>query len=928
MKSIAIVSLVLIGASATCAAYEVDTHASITKSAFDRSVLSPSSPAYAETYKMLGWDRMLEAQPFNLPVGVSLTGADENSYYDLSGSWLPSAPLPFDYARPVNYFEQRRMPSPYRSADPVLGNRPWLRFEAWLMRGAIREDDLARSEYIDGVAPDIDPHGELTRVLRHFYNPVDDTAIPTFARSTDWALGTINALDIPPVYTTARDNHFTWADARRAYYQALTFKAFNPSTADPAKAHADFSRRYFFWGTAIKSIGHVLHLLQDAAQPQHTRVDYHNHSNGWLAGNFNTDLQRRTYELFTNVRALGGASSAELPYVPERDEERLVDLLGQPLNRGVADPLVVGNYPVPSFTLPTEFFTTKVSDPVQLSRRGIADYSNRSFLTEGTLFNSASYPLPPSGIASPGNEVVSVVIATTIGNVRVKEVRRAVPDSAAPAHVDSVLVPFGGKAPLYSVSLWDQFGEGSGDGPGRIITLQQYRIHADVLIPRAVAYSAGLIDYFMRGRLEVSPTIQNAFAVLNQGEPHTVDAAGYPRRPNNSIFGFEKVRLRVRNVTSAITESGGVGTVVQGTPNGTLVAVARYHRNACYKPDMTGDRVIGYAPPPSIGTISEPTCSGSTPQRTGYQEISVSAPLTIASAADLPGGEGAGGPATPVEKTFDFSADPIPVNATDLFIQVVYRGQLGEEPDAVAVGTYDVREPTFIGIYNNTDYYWNSIISQWVSHSQTALYPWQNVDYLRVCTGASTNSRWAYYAEPIAGMPPLGIPSPTPGAVRLSILFAAPNPPTQQFSVRVTPVMAGSASASERSSFTRGAIRQGNKELISPTALGSPQYCTFAAPTGTDYWCNDPIHRRRGMLLGHVVAPIYYDSGFGNTGVDVDSVPLPTFTGLRQHNAGTIKYNDASLSNCPQPPSSATASMSRSLVELMEMAADMGIEVE
>jgi hypothetical protein len=54
--------------------------------------------------------------------------------------------------------------------------------------------------------------------------------------------------------------------------------------------------------------------------------------------------------------------------------------------------------------------------------------------------------------------------------------------------------------------------------------------------------------------------------------------------------------------------------------------------------------------------------------------------------------------------TFDFRADPIPINATDLIIQVVYRGPMGEEIDGLAVGSFDVREATYLTLWNNTDY--------------------------------------------------------------------------------------------------------------------------------------------------------------------------------------------------------------------------------
>ena len=127
--------------------------------------------------------------------------------------------------------------------------------------------------------------------------------------------------------------------------------------------------------------------------------------------------------------------------------------------------------------------------------------------------------------------------------------------------------------------------------------------------------------------------------------------AGYPiKTAGGGIFGFEKIRLKVRNSTEAIVESGTSTNVPQIVGAGKLVAVARYHRNPCYKPDLTGERVQTVL----AGPITEPTCPDGT--RTDYQEISVSAELPIASETDLPGGRGGTAPAT-IETTFDFSAD-------------------------------------------------------------------------------------------------------------------------------------------------------------------------------------------------------------------------------------------------------------------------------
>ncbi len=54
------------------------------------------------------------------------------------------------------------------------------------------------------------------------------------------------------------------------------------------------------------------------------------------------------------------------------------------------------------------------------------------------------------------------------------------------------------------------------------------------------------------------------------------------------------------------------------------------------------------------------------------------------------------------ELTFTFP-NTIPINATDVYLQVVFQGKLGEEPDAVAVATKDISEPNYFAFTNVTD---------------------------------------------------------------------------------------------------------------------------------------------------------------------------------------------------------------------------------
>lgn len=946
-RELVFVSLLLGVATGRC--YEVGTHAHVTKLAVDGSVLSATHPK--SIVPVLGFDRLDEITPV---AGRYIPGILDHQYFDnLSTATIDlssegaSDLIGRDPQNQEGAIFERLIARGYLPG--VTSRADWeYRIPAWVMRGAIREDDNDFGSYSIGDR-DEDPWSNVFRAGRHFYDPINNRALDSGGicgvfgcmRATEWAMGRTGVLAGPGTIDAGSENHFSWQHARNQYWWALTYKSSDLGVNTYAEAQARHSaRRSRRMATMLKAIGQVVHLAQDMAQPQHTRNDSHGPpATTLLTGDSRAD---GVFEAYTEARLF-----RELPEPGYSNPLSHFD--GAKLTVDDLPSIKIQTYPAPSFSTAVEYFTTQQSDSAVALRRGISDLSNRGFFTTTTLpVNVASLspdPLvgtfsdnPPQPAENAGfyeEFPLATKLYASGSVVRSYHLIAPVPDVLQPNwNAQSGFFTeysANGRLPLLTASqsriASDLIAVPTPESDATVYSMSYdvYTATADAMLSRAVGYSRGLIDYFFRGRLEVTPTTQNAFAVLNQGEPHTVDADGYPRRPNDSIFGFEKVRLRVRNISDAITESGpATPAIPQASGNGTLVAVARYHRNACYKQNMSGERVRAYAPPPSIGAITEPVCTGTTPVRTKHQEISVSAPIMISSATDLPGGEGVGGSAVAVEKAFDFSADPIPVNATDLFIQVVYRGQLGEEPDGIAVGTYDVREPTFIGIYNNTDYYWNGTVTQWLSHFGSQ-FPWQNADYVRVCTGASTESRWAYYAEPIAGFPPLGVPSPDPGVIRLAIIFAKPNG-AQQFSVRVTPVMADGLNAFERSFATPGTQKQANKEIVDAAVTNAPQFCTQTAPTGATYWCDDPISKRRGLALGRLVHGVYYDTGLGNTGGDVDAQPLPQFAGLRLTATGTVKWNDATLVACPPPPTAAAGSVE--LIELLEQAADEGILVE
>jgi hypothetical protein len=869
--------------STMASGYEITTHALIADYAYRISVLNPATPnSIAVT---LGFDRLDADYPF------SFNGGPENTpYRDEAPLANPASTLPLITA------VYTRFPQPQEGEVlDALVSRGFLpgtsgqaveqRVRSWLLRGAVREDDN------DAIVPvigwynpdhrDVDPFGHLLRAVKHFYDPVYDRAFDypnycttyTCVRSILWATGRTNPLTPgSDADDTGRRNHFTWQDARNNYWWSLVLKRDSQGNGyDFGDAVQDGYERMTRSATIVNDLGHVIHLLQDTAQPQHVRNDAHGPP---LAAAWPEGEADAAYEAFTDYRVLGNRSGA-----------LGIALTGNPLRRMYDDTLPNENnlpaiklgqsnfYPGGGghvqFSTPVKFFTTRhietgTDDGSLRSRRGLADMSNRSFFTAGTLpgFRECqppgtsgcvptpgpTYTLPPNDLTASGYTEVAVPTGLRVHGqtVLIGEYAYPVADAVAPNYDQAALAAYGGKAPLVTKGIWhdiipDDLRPQFLESTGYVITYNDMRYMADVMVPRAVGYSAGMIDFFFRGRMKVEVPQDGLFAVTDQGIPHSVDGEGYPRCTQNvpapiagepplctagSVFGFVKLRVKLRNDTPAIIESGTGTSVPQSmlatsatpTANGPrLVAVARYHRNPCYQPSLAGEKVID-----ANGSVTVPNCPLG--NRSAYQEISVSKPAS-ASAADLNG-------TTSVPMTFDFGNDPIPVNATDLFVQVVYRGPLGDEPDGIAVGSYDVREPSYLTLWNNSDY--AGCNGQWVTHdSPGCAYgsggtTQRAINTARLCIGTQL-----LYTRFMTGGN--GVISPG-GSVRLAALLD-----DQPHSIRGR-LLVGVANTLEiRSRMMTGQSRQALKEQVTPTALYQP----------------DAMFAKRGMVGSFQPLPFY-----------------------------------------------------------------------
>jgi len=522
------------------------------------------------------------------------------------------------------------------------------------MRGAIREDDGAGIAQRFIKNPEDDPFPPLmNRFCNHFLDPV--TSRPTYGRaysgfcfgetprfdSAQWSLGSLDPFSaLPPEYSSRR-NHYSVLDAREAMWRALTLtdKSGNPlgrQVGPYTFTHEEMRR--FYWATTFRALGNVMHAIQDMGQPQHVRNEGH--------GVMNTG-----YEKYVDARA-------------RRASEYVFDGLQLISTKGQLPELPYNNaYPIPRFTRYSDYWSTRLGPNGDTRYAGLADYSNRGFFTVESNIGNSSYELPAPSPNSYGR------MRDSSGNfgIAATYLMGAVPDdltnSLDPISMSTEGV-FVGLVPGLP-SFKRQY----------TLTKRNYDDRVNLLIPRAVAYSAGFVDFFFRGSMQITLPDDGVYAAMDQLQ----------FSPTDSASGFTKVKLKLANTTPPIGTGPGSAQDMTG---GRLVAVAKFRRmKTTYSTDLSGD----------CGTAGRvlADCRGAT------EDIVVSSGVTLPDGSPVTSASLVSG-AAPQEFHFTFS-EAIPLNVTDLYLQVVYRGALGSEADAVVVTTKNVPEPTYLTVYNLTD---------------------------------------------------------------------------------------------------------------------------------------------------------------------------------------------------------------------------------
>jgi hypothetical protein len=239
------------------------------------------------------------------------------------------------------------------------------------------------------------------------------------------------------------NNFYSWRNARDYFCKGLTLAV---------EAARDLYLAYSF-----DMLGHTMHLIQDMSVPAHTRDDMHI-----------PYVDGEPYEAYTKINSIDLNYTLEpFPY----------------WNVSISPNAPKQFWDLDSYNGETAYDSGYI---------GLSEYTHANFLSKDTIFKYFPHPaggntnyydfglLPYTVITKPGNINHNTFYITGYGKQHLAALK------------------------YFAKELWDL--------PVPLPKVYQLTLHldnechkeyADYLVPRAVGYSAGLVDYFFRGKLQV-----------------------------------------------------------------------------------------------------------------------------------------------------------------------------------------------------------------------------------------------------------------------------------------------------------------------------------------------------------------------------------------------------------------------------------------
>lgn len=388
----------------------------------------------------------------------------------------------------------------------------------------------------DRVWPDL-------RMKNHFYDPVYDRpltigGVSYFSEtSMDWVLRG----------TGQDDETFSYERARAHFAEAL---------ASPALALRERA-----WGLTFQNLGHVIHHIQDMAQPQHVRNDVH-------------------------------LDTANIPWVakaalyPFRDPSLYEAHTAERVPK--VDALIEDGFEPVTFSTAEAFWANEAGT-------GLAQFTNANFVSKDSNFEmsrgrpaeNARYarPVPSESEVVPlehlGLEGAAALCERLKNDPKVSRASEVRCNMEFVANVveDRRIGQVDTNHRAAALSLFDE-GLESVDGSyliydpdgravivTRVFTLNRFTFEAAyrTLLPKAVAYSAGFINHFFRGRLTQESEVRPNDLGMLQFSLRNVSAAGNTFREGTFAVYYE-ARDGTRKPLKLVRgdEVGTVGIPVDG----------------------------------------------------------------------------------------------------------------------------------------------------------------------------------------------------------------------------------------------------------------------------------------------------------------------------------------------------------------------------
>lgn len=291
--------------------------------------------------------------------------------------------------------------------------------------------------------------GYTVRSRNHFHDPITDMGYHGLffsgMSSIEWALSDAQTQGL---------GYYSWKDVMGYYKEALT-------NEDQDTRNTNFAKTF-------RGIGQLMHHIQDASSPAHTRNDQH----------------------------------------PEYNYETWVrDNIDEPVISGYESIFFTGTKNSIASFIDTDQYNG--TDPIITDSTdiGLSEYANANFFSNGTnAINSEDYVYPDVNVDT---NTVSIVEEIFVNN-RVPPAENF-------------------KRKYYKKNCCGETNDGNGylltateileydiedffiddDVPEEIkeqaplLDHNVYSDYADLLLPRAIGYSAGLLEYFFRGEIEV-----------------------------------------------------------------------------------------------------------------------------------------------------------------------------------------------------------------------------------------------------------------------------------------------------------------------------------------------------------------------------------------------------------------------------------------